>query len=218
MKRSLNLLILFFSLGAVSQEISAEQVLKNYMEAIGGKDAIESIQSVQTSAKGKLGEYQIKVEVTYLKNGNYCEVSYMDGMLTSSVFYDDSAGYTYTVFGGKEPFSEEELIEYKAHKHPIPELELTATYEGAEMVMGEPAYKIIMSDNSINFYSQKTGLKLKTITNVGSGSESSVQYKDYKEVDGVKFPSRLELWAENEKFVLEAETRLNEDFSNVACE
>ncbi len=73
--------------------------------------------------------------------------------------------------GQKIPFTEEQVTAAKAEAHPFPEMIAeNATLEGIEDVDGEEAYAVKMDENTTNYYSKETGLKVKQVKTCTAGT------------------------------------------------
>ncbi len=108
--------------------------------------------------------------------------------------FDGATGFV-AAQGQKIPFTEEQVTAAKAEAHPFPELiAQNATLAGIEDVDGEQAYAVKMDENTTNYYSKDSGLKIKQVKTVKQGPQTMtipITYSNYTEVEGVKFPFGL---------------------------
>jgi hypothetical protein len=101
--------------------------------------------------------------------------------------------------GNKVPLPTEMQQDMKAAMGVFPEqgiaLSTKAKLVGTEDIDGKAAYKIEVPGETVQaayFYDVESGLKVKettTITMNGQTQNQEVSFKDYQEVDGIKFPS-----------------------------
>ena len=101
--------------------------------------------------------------------------------------------------GNKVPLPPEMQQDMKAAIGIFPEqgiaLSKIAKLTGTEEVEGKAAYKIEVPGSTVQttyFYDVESGLKVKEATVITMNDQSQnqeVNYKDYQEVDGIKFPS-----------------------------
>ena len=172
-------------------DMTATQVFNKYIEAIGGKEAVEKIESVVMLAQGNVQGMAMNLEAKTTKTGMSSNVVSVNGNVMQKQVFNGSEGYT-MARGQKMPYTEEQIAAAKVESTPFPELTYQdATLEGIENVDGEEAYVVKMDKSTTNYYSTKTGLKLKQVKIAGEGPQSMsipLTYSDYKEVKGVKFP------------------------------
>jgi hypothetical protein len=80
---------------------------------------------------------------------------------------------------------------------------ITVELKGSEDVEGQPAWKVQMNlpsgKNTVDFYDQKSGLKVKSVAQQGQMSVTTL-YSDYREVEGVLFPFKLKQSAGPQSF------------------
>ena len=123
------------------------------------------------------------------------DVKVMGNSMSKQVV-DGEKGYM-VMQGQRKDLSEEELQKLKAESSPFPEMDYlngTASLEGIEMVDGQKAYKIKVSEEKTSFYSMETGLKIQdavTVEAQGQTMSTTFGYGDYKEVSGILFPFQL---------------------------
>jgi len=99
--------------------------------------------------------------------------------------------------GQKVEMTEDQIKDIKASAGTVAELTVPegASIVNVEKIQGEDAYAVKVSDKVTEYYSVDSGLKLQTKTVVeqmGQTFESTINYKDYKAVDGIMMPFTLE--------------------------
>ncbi len=178
---------------AIPNDVNVQKVLNNYIEAIGGRVKLDKVNSVLIKAEAELQPgMMLNMEMKKtVKNQFLQDMSAMGNSMSKQVL-DGNKGYI-VAQGQKKDMTPEEVKKVQAESSPFPEvnyLSQNVTLEKIEKVEGENAYKIKVSDELSVFYSVDSGLKLKETRTMEQGS-TSIFYKDYKEITGIKFPFRM---------------------------
>ena len=174
-------------------DMDASKVMQTYIDAIGGKDALDKVNSVYMTAEAELQPgvmMNLELKKTS-KNQSMSEVSAMGQSFMKSVV-DGEGGYV-VMQGQRKDMTDEELKEAKVESSPFPEVNYLnggVTLEKIENVDGENAYKINVGENKSLYYSVETGLKIKQVESSPAGTQS-VFYSDYKDVGGIQFPFKI---------------------------
>ncbi len=202
---------------AIPSDVNVKVVLNNYINAIGGRSKLDKVNSVLIKAEAELQPGMImNMEMKKTtKNQFMQDISAMGNSMSKQVL-DGNSGYV-VAQGQKKDMTEDEVKKVQAESSPFPEvnyLSQDVKLEKIEKVEGENAYKIKISDELSIFYSVETGLKLKEVQSVGQAS-SSILYKDYKEVAGIKFPFKMtqSMGPRNIDFLIK-EIKVNEGVSD----
>ena len=181
---------------SVSDDVTAESVISNYIKSIGGAEKLKSVSSIEIKATANL--QGTVLEMYSLKNNQNQSLMTMTAMgmtLVKSVF-NKYQGYN-EVNGQRIPLSDEELEQAIINSALFSELNFdlgSIELIGTSIVNEEKAYEIKITDNKSVFYSAETGLKLKEFESQevdGNLITGEVFYKEYKEVDGILIPSEI---------------------------
>ncbi len=181
---------------SVSDDVTAESVISNYIKSIGGAEKLKSVSSIEIKATANL--QGTVLEMYSLKNNQNQSLMTMTAMgmtLVKSVF-NKYQGYN-EVNGQRIPLSDEELEQAIINSALFSELNFdlgSIELIGTSFVNEEKAYEIKITDNKSVFYSAETGLKLKEFESQevdGNLITGEVFYKEYKEVDGILIPSEI---------------------------
>ena len=181
---------------SVSDDVTAESVISNYIKSIGGAEKLKSVSSIEIKATANL--QGTVLEMYSLKNNQNQSLMTMTAMgmtLVKSVF-NKYQGYN-EVNGQRIPLSDEELEQAIINSALFSELNFdlgSIELVGTSVVNEEKAYEIKITDNKSIFYSAETGLKLKEFESQevdGNLITGEVFYKEYKEVDGILIPSEI---------------------------
>ena len=170
--------------------VTATSVVNDYFKAIGGKDKVAGVKSLVISSKGKIQGTELALTQKYANpNKSLTTVSVMGNVMQKTVF-DGAAGYT-EARGQRIDLTGDDLTEAKQSTTPFAdEAYKTAKLDRIEPIDGNNAYVIVAGTKEI-FYDAKTGLKIKEVkTQKGPHGEVKVpvEYSNYKEVNGIKFP------------------------------
>lgn len=182
------------------QGLTAEQVVEDYLVAIGGRAKINEIKDMQSVSSMSLQGMAFGIK-TYQKGRNkYAVEMTMNGQPMNKQLYDGSQG-SQSAMGQVETLEGEALNDLKEQALFCKE----ATYKtdgykvnlkGIEEVNGAPAYvlEVVRPDGKkvTEYYDTKTSLKIREISSGkgpdGAPTVQTVDMMDYKEVNGVKLP------------------------------
>ncbi len=193
--------------------IKASDVLDRYFKAIGGKEKVQNIQSVEMSYEGDFQGNSLKIMKKAMAPNKEITETQMMGMTFSKTYFDGEKGYQ-MIRGQKKDLTEKEIEKAKKKSQPFPLMGLykTAKLERTENMDGKDYF--VLSDGKTEYYfDAKTGLLNRTVENIemnGQTFSQVTQMKDYKEYQGVKFPTVLIVPAGPQEIILKLqEVKLN---------
>ncbi|MDD5571105.1 MAG: insulinase family protein [Bacteroidales bacterium] len=172
--------------------ITAESIIKNYIEAIGGEKSLGKINDYSTKLKGKV--QGMELTFTFYKkapNKSLLEAS-MNGKVVTTRIFDGTSGKIVSPMGTQD-LKDKELTDMKIQSVMFLELKyaelgIKINLLGTEKINDKEAYKIeFLTPNGNKYYYYfdiTTGLKVRAI----EGEGGTIDYSDYKEIKGVKFP------------------------------
>ena len=182
---------------ALPEGVTVQSVIANYFEAIGGKSEVDNIQSLMLVYEGEAMGTKIKTEEKRTAD-KYAQTTYMNDAPMMGVIAKGDELYM-KQGGNKVPLPPQMQNDLKSAMGIFPEQAIyvndKAMLTGTEKVDGRDAYKIEVPGEALQatyFYDVESGLKVKETTVIsmnGQTQNQEVTYKDYKEVDGIKFPS-----------------------------
>ncbi|ALM08712.1 peptidase M16 [Sediminicola sp. YIK13] len=181
---------------AIPEGTTVKTVLESYMEAIGGKSKLEGVTSFAMVAEAEMQGMKLDLEMKKTSKDQFMQDVKVMGNSMSKQVIDGDKGYM-VMQGQRKELEEAELQKLKAESSPFPEMDYingTASLEGIEMVDGQKAYKVKVSEEKTSFYSMETGLKIQdavTVEAQGQTMSTTFGYGDYKEVSGILFPFSL---------------------------
>jgi predicted Zn-dependent peptidase len=202
--------------------VTVASVLNNYIKAIGGEKAVQSIKSVFVTASATIPQapaplaYVAKREAAG-RTLNSVSIGGM-GELSRQVIGTQN-GYTVNQ-GIRKELTAEEFSEKKAVAGTFEELSLLKktglTVEKIEPVNGKDAY-VIRNGKTTMYYDVASGLKvmeMKTTERDGQTLLVSTAFDDYRDVNGVKFPYKLTMNQGIEINFVVSEIKINEGVSD----
>jgi predicted Zn-dependent peptidase len=183
---------------AVPTGLTAQKVIDNYIEARGGKENMLKVKNVKSTALASIQGMNLNI-TTWKKAPNMvCSETTMGGNMLSKQVCDGENAKVVSM-QGEQKLQGEMLEQMKYDSYLFPELEYGKDgYKlellGMEDVDGKPVYKVKVTNpagtNQVLFISKDTGLLVKEVTQTPQGSVTAI-YKEYKDVDGVKFPVKV---------------------------
>ncbi|MCB0620533.1 MAG: insulinase family protein [Saprospiraceae bacterium] len=187
---------------ALPEGLTAQNVISDYLNAIGGKEKLMQVKTLKTvmSAESPMGNLAI---TTYLQAPNsVCNEVAVNGNIMQKQVFDGKQGQT-VAMGQKMPMTPEEVAEMKENAQFFKEMaylgdDYQIELSGIEMINGQKAYRIDVvspsGSESTEYYAMETSFKVReSSTQEGGGQTVTVtqDYADYKEVDGVKIPHQM---------------------------
>ena len=182
----------------IPKGVTAKTVLENYIKAIGGMEKVKAVSSVVTKYEANAMGSVILTEEKRVAN-KYKNTVYMGGKPMMVVVANDTEMYM-KQGANKMPMPKEMLADLKKSFGTFVELNYltndSVKLAGIETVNGKDAYKIESSGKTVSatmFYDVTSGLKVKEISFItmrGQTQSQEATFSDYKEYDGIKFPSK----------------------------
>lgn len=186
------------SYAKIPKGITAEKVIDNYINALGGKENLRKVIDRTTIMTSNINGHKITMTI-YQKAPDKMQQIIDLGAFKQNIFFDGSKGVM-EVEGKKLEVngSELEKLKYESTLDLLTNLDsigIKLKLDGIDTVKGKDAYKIEMILPSgtkwIQYYNPQTGLKVKESKDITApqGTYAQVTYlSDYREVDGVKYP------------------------------
>ncbi|TDS12672.1 putative Zn-dependent peptidase [Maribacter caenipelagi] len=182
---------------ALPSDVSAQSILEKYIKAIGGKDKLESVNTLAMMAAAEMQGMKLDLNVKKTSSNQLMQDVQMMGNSVSKQVLNGDTGYM-VMQGQRKNLEEEEMKNIKKESAPFSELHLltddSVTLEGMEMVGEKNAYKLKVGENKSAFFDAETGLKLQEVTVTemqGQQIASTSNFEDYKEVSGILFPFKI---------------------------
>jgi predicted Zn-dependent peptidase len=176
--------------------VTAQSVVKNYIDAIGGEKALKAVKTTMTTAKAKVQGREIEMLAKSSVSNKNLILMNMMGMTVMKQVVGDKTGYQ-EAQGQKKALEGEEFTNMKQQSFPFLELQFLNNKDisliGIEMMNSKEAY-VIVYKNSKFYYDIKTGYRIAVEnTSKKDGKEKSdiIYYDDYVDVKGIKFPYKM---------------------------
>ena len=182
----------------IPEGVTASSVMASYIEAIGGKTAVESVQTMLFNAEVTIEGAPFKptaVIKSMAPNKSSMEMSIAGMGTIMKQKFDGTTGYSEQQ-GMKQPMSEEDVAEQASQKGLFPEAHYTA--DEIELMSlsdldGTDVYKIKVKgvSESFRYYDANSGLLLReeaTKEAQGQSVTTITVHSDYRAVDGVMIP------------------------------
>jgi predicted Zn-dependent peptidase len=202
---------------ALPADVTVTSIIDHYIKAIGGKSNVDKVKTVLVKADAEVQPGMILSldQKKTAKGQFYQDVSAMGNSMSKQV-YDGEKGYI-VVQGQKRDLTAEEVKKIKDQTQMFPEMSYAskgAKVIGVENINGKKAYKIKVSDELTAYYGISSGLRLKEERTVPGGL-SEIYYSDYKEINGVRYPFKMEQHVGPQKFdFIVKEYKVNEGISD----
>lgn len=185
----------------ISENVTPANIINSYLEAIGGSKKLGDIKTISTASKANIMGQEITMETYQSNAGKYAMKMNMGGRTMQEQRFDGKKGM-FVQMGQRQVIEEgDELEDMRESAKPFGQLEYskpgyTLTLKDAEAINGINCYKILVKSpkgkESTEFYDVKTGLLIRSVSQQGPGVVTS-DYKNYKDVGGVKFPFEIEI-------------------------
>jgi zinc protease len=177
--------------------VSAQSILADYIDAIGGQDAINAIRSLEVSYNANfMGNELEAISINTAEEQK--QIVKMGGNVLATVIVNAS-GAKVEQMGNSMDLPPEMAADMQAVIGIIPELKMmeneSITVSGIDEIDGQSAYALEMkgqSTTTTTYYAVESGLKLKQ-TNVtemmGQTQTQDSNYNDYKRFGSLLIPS-----------------------------
>ena len=185
---------------SVSSDVSAEGIVSNYINSIGGRDRLEKVESIEISGNANLNMQgqSFVLEFYSLKNNQNQSLATVSagGMMVQKSVFNKYQGYN-EVNGQRIPLTDSELENAIIDSALFSELNYdfsTIELVGTSVVNDEKVYEIKITDSKTEYYSIESGLKVKEVeTTEVEGNQIVVEttVNEYEEIDGVLIPSEI---------------------------
>ncbi|MEO6288699.1 MAG: insulinase family protein, partial [Ginsengibacter sp.] len=184
---------------STSANVSADEIINNYIKAIGGEDEVNKLKSISITGKMSMQNMELDyTEKTMAPNMQLTEIQ-MNGQPIVHRFFNGKTGSA-TQMGKTQELSEDEIATSIETKGLVPQMfykedSYKLENTGIEKVNGKDAYKINITSpsgkKSTEYYDVNSGYLVKTDRNLKANGQEitqSIEYSDYKKVDGIMFP------------------------------
>jgi zinc protease len=173
--------------------LTAQKVIANYLDKVGGIAAIENVTSYSIKATATIQGMTLEL-ATSSKGSNYTqEMKMMGNVMQRSVLTEKEAYQE--MQGQRIPMSDEDRQKMQLETGIVAELAWVNNADiqltSIESVNGSDAYVIQFSEDRAVYFDVNTGLKVQEIVTVEAGGQTITQkasFGDYKGVNGILIP------------------------------
>ena len=194
--------------------VTAQSVLNNYINAIGGEKAVKNVKTLAILSAGTVQGTPLELVVKTAPKKLGVEMKAM-GMVMMKQVVNEKEAYMVQQ-GQRKDFTGDDLKDMQADATTFKELALLTdkdvTLTGIENINGADAYAI-KNGKSTLYYDVKTGFKVAEAKELEQGGQKMTQttyYQDYKDVKGLKFPYKTIMNVGIEIELTTSEVKINE--------
>jgi hypothetical protein len=194
-------LFLVFNTPARAQDV--QKLVDQYIKAAGGSKALSRAQTISlegtfNTPDGKSGSYTRSIR---LPNRYYSELvagdtSVIEAYNGKSAWHRTANGEISTLVGAEGSQLEAASLYYNSHLIDAKKQKLGVGFAGSFLVRGKDTFEIeVTTPSGVKrhvFFDAKTHLIAKEEATVG-GIEEQLLYDDYRSVDGLQLPHKIEL-------------------------
>ena len=183
--------------------MTAQDVIDNYVEAIGGKAKWDAVKSLRQQGSMAMGPMSLTMVMKQNREGQFSMTVSQGEQVFVKQIYDGEKAMV-SQMGQKQILEGDDAKEMAIQAEILPETSYgkygyTLELKGIEDVDGQQAYVIEIStpagSKSTEYYAVDSGLKIMSMstqeTPQGEITQTTV-IKSYKEVDGLKFASEID--------------------------
>jgi len=182
----------------VPEGVTVEQVLDKYIEAIGGKENILKVKDKTTKMSGTMQGTTISMTQSQKAPNKFYQL------------VDFGVGQQTTVFDGEKGKMSAMGQEQNIPPEQVEQMKLGSLYSmleyaknniktelaGMETINNKDAYRVTFTypsgKKSTNYYDVNSGLLVRTVAE-GAGATQTIDFDDYRDVQGVKYPFKMSL-------------------------
>jgi len=177
---------------------SATDVINKYLQSIGGKEKVAGLSDIVITSSGEVQGQKI-VRTQKVKNPDkfLTEISLPDQNVTALTVLVNGDSVKFSQMGQTPALDEDARRDLKEGEKLFPELDFSKEgYKTAltsiKVLNGKDAYevKVTLPSGEVTayYYDVNTGYKVKMVTTDKHGQSGTVDYGDYRDAGGVKFP------------------------------
>ena len=185
----------------IDASITPESIIDRYIKVAGGKDKLMSIKDMKMTLTTTMQGMTIAQDIVTQVPDKMYSVTTMNGNpMSTQILNGDKAQ---AAGGGQSMDLPAEAVEImQATGGVFPEMHYARRgykleLKGKESIDGQEAYRVtvalpggtILSD----YYSVKSGLKIRQLIPSAGGATQTLDYSDYKAVDGVQIPHTIKI-------------------------
>ncbi len=178
--------------------VSATDVISKYLQSVGGKEKVTGLTDVSITSSGEVqGQKIVRTQKVKYPDKYLMEIALPDMNMSALKILVNGDSVKLTQMGQSPALDDDTRRELKEGTQLFPELDFNKPGYKTELTAiknldGKDAYemKVSLPSGGANtfYYDVNTGYKLKTTQVDKRGQSSTVEYSDYRDVSGLKFP------------------------------
>lgn len=182
---------------ATPANVSPKSVIDNYITALGGKQKLQSVKSAKTVAEMAVNGMTLELTTLQAAPNKTKVIQKMMGQDVGTTVFDGEKGYAMQM-GQRIDLNAEQTKAMKG-KMIFEALSMNpADYKTVETVTeGGKTYYLLTNGKDKRYFDAQTGLLAKGTTEMGD-----MKVLEYKMVDGIKMPSKMEISAMGQSMVM----------------
>jgi hypothetical protein len=183
---------------SVPAGITANDIINNYLTAIGGTDKLKAVTDLSVTANGTIqGIDVIQVAKQKMPDKYFYEISVPSMNMTPVHIGMNGDSLSFIQNGMKPPVTDDMKKNFKEAITIFPEMDIsqkgykTSLASTLEILNDAYVYVVTITTSTgivRDYFDEKTGLKVKEVVEKDGSVASSVELSDYKEISGIKFP------------------------------
>lgn len=212
------------SLSKLPEGLTVEKVLNKYIDAIGGKDNIESIQTLNMKMEASIMGQVLNMETARMAPNKYMMVVKMGGNVAQKQVFDGEKGAG-SGMQGNTKIEGDEAKDMAISAAIVEEIEylkqdVDVKLVSVEQIDGKDTYGVEVTmpsgKKSTRYYDAESGLLVR-VSNTMQGPQGamtlSTDFASYEEYNGVKFPMGIKqpMNAQMKMDIKVTEVLVNED-------
>ena len=182
---------------------TAEQIIDRYLDAIGGREAINAIHDMRMESITDLAGQPVVLTQWYGLNGKYKSVMKASGATVLEEILDGTRAVRKDPTAADEELFDIDLLDLQMNAHPVQEMYVNKHAErvilaGSTKFGERLMYKVVLMTNAgtsvSDYYDAETGLKVRRVDlkyMYGRSLKVVTDYQDYQATGGVLFPRTL---------------------------
>lgn len=182
---------------AIPEGITAEDVLEDYLNAVGGRQNLDKIKDVVIEMSAEMQGMTINSTLFHKAPNKLALKTKMMGNVMQSSTFDGEKG-TNMQMGTFTPMEGSDLEDMRIDSRLFPErtykeMGVKTSLKSIELVNGKKAYKIVIEypsgSKKTHYFDMESSLKVKEIETRGDAQVTN-EIGDYREVNGILFPHK----------------------------
>ena len=194
--------------------VTAQTVLNNYINTIGGEKAVKAVKTIYVIASGTVQGMTLELHQKFADKKMSVETKVMGNVVSKQVVNEKGAYATQQ--GQRKDFTGDDLAQMQEMAGTFKELKLLenndVTLKGIETIKDADAYAVVSGDTTL-YYDVKSGYKVAEsveLEQMGQKMTQTTYYEDYKDVKGLKFPYKTIMSVGIEIELTTSEVKINE--------